>query len=69
MTRRSPAGIRLPLRLHDTDVGVVVDAGDRDVFTVDVNRERRDEDVREIAAWIVAVVNSAAIADAEKHNG
>ena len=50
--------VRLPLRMADEDVGVVLDADGRDVFTVDVNRERGDLEANLIAEWIVLAVNT-----------
>ena len=52
------ADVKLPLALHDGDLGVVVDAEGRDVLTVDVNGGRPDEAVEQIAGWIVLAVNT-----------
>lgn len=49
--------VKLPLRLHGEDVGVVVDASLRDVFTVDVNSERPDQQAMKIAELIALTVN------------
>jgi len=52
--------VELPLRLSDEDVGVVLDRHGCDVFTVDVNNERPDEEAMAIALFIVECVNEAA---------
>lgn len=52
--------VELPLRLSDDDVGVVLDRHGCDVFTVDVNNERPDEEALAIALFIVEFVNEAA---------
>lgn len=51
--------VALPLRLSDEDVGVVLDAHGCDVFTVDVNNERPDDEALAIALFIVECVNEA----------
>ncbi|RVG84206.1 hypothetical protein CN221_33555 [Sinorhizobium meliloti] len=53
--------VELPLRLSETDVGVVLDRHDCDVFTTDVNHERRDEEAQTIALLIVECVNAEAV--------
>ncbi|MGH6865458.1 MAG: hypothetical protein ACREDO_04630 [Methyloceanibacter sp.] len=50
--------VKLPLALHDEEVGSVIDADKREVFVVDVNRERTDGDAEMIATWIVLAVNT-----------
>jgi hypothetical protein len=50
--------VQLPLRLSEEDLGVVLDADGRDVFTVDSNGERPDAEVEMIAEWIVVAVNT-----------
>ncbi|MDX0258932.1 hypothetical protein GOC32_28985 [Sinorhizobium meliloti] len=52
--------VALPLRLSDEDVGVVLDAHGCDVFTVDVNNDRLDEEAIAIALFIVECVNTNA---------
>ncbi|MQU72371.1 hypothetical protein [Sinorhizobium meliloti] len=52
--------VDLPLRLSDDDVGVVLDRHGCDVFTVDVNNERPDQEAMAIALFIVECVNEAA---------
>ena len=52
--------VDLPLRLSDDDVGVVLDRHGCDVFTVDVNNERPDEEALTIALLIVESVNAEA---------
>ncbi len=52
--------VELPLRLSETDVGVVLDRHGCDVFTVDVNNERPDDEVLAIALFIVESVNAEA---------
>lgn len=51
-------GVKLPLRVSDEDIGVVLDADGRDVLAVDVNSERPDDLVEAIAMWIVCAVNT-----------
>ncbi|WP_457661895.1 hypothetical protein [Sinorhizobium medicae] len=52
--------VELPLRLSETDVGVVLDRHGCDVFTVDVNNERPDDEALAIALFIVEFVNAKA---------
>ncbi|MDX0885554.1 hypothetical protein GOD57_11565 [Sinorhizobium medicae] len=52
--------VELPLRLSETDIGVVLDRHGCDVFTVDVNNERPDEEALAIALLIVECVNAEA---------
>ncbi|RVJ00736.1 hypothetical protein [Sinorhizobium medicae] len=52
--------VELPLRLSETDIGVVLDRHGCDVFTVDVNNERPDEEALTIALLIVECVNAEA---------
>ncbi|MDW9573423.1 hypothetical protein GOA73_08540 [Sinorhizobium meliloti] len=52
--------VELPLRLSETDVGVVLDRHGCDVFTVDVNNERPDDEALAIALLIVESVNAEA---------
>lgn len=59
------SNVRLPLRLSDEDVGVVLDANGADVFTVDVNGERPNDEATAIAAWIMVAVNTCAGLKAE----
>lgn len=61
--------VTLPLALHDEHVGVVIDAGKRDVFVVDVNGERDDGQVTQIALWIVLAVNTCGGFRAEPDHG
>lgn len=58
--------VELPLRLSETDIGVVLDRHGCDVFTVDVNNERPDEEAIAIALFIVACVNADAGFSTEK---
>ncbi|MDW9818200.1 hypothetical protein GOB46_21005 [Sinorhizobium meliloti] len=51
--------VELPLRLSETDIGVVLDRHGCDVFTVDVNNERPDDEALAIALFIVECVNEA----------
>ncbi|RVO40453.1 hypothetical protein CN093_11500 [Sinorhizobium meliloti] len=51
--------VELPLRLSETDIGVVLDPHGCDVFTVDVNNERPDDEALAIALFIVECVNEA----------
>lgn len=49
--------IRMPLR-HDTShCGTIVDAAGRMVFVVDVNRERSDAEVADIAELLLLAIN------------
>lgn len=50
--------VSLPLAPHSSEIGVVVDAEGRAVFTVDVNRERPDGDVFQIAGAIAVAVST-----------
>ncbi|MCA1368101.1 hypothetical protein I6F15_11885 [Bradyrhizobium sp. BRP14] len=52
--------VELPLRLSETDTGAVLDVHGCDVFTVDVNNERPDEEALAIALFIVECVNAGA---------
>lgn len=52
------AGVKLPLHLSHEDTGVVTDDEGREVFSVDVKRERPDREVISIAALIVVAVNT-----------
>ncbi|RVJ68836.1 hypothetical protein [Sinorhizobium medicae] len=61
--------IEVPLRLSQTDIGVVLDRHGCDVFTVDVNNERPDEEALAIALFIVECVNEAAGFCGEKLDG
>ncbi|MDW9877356.1 hypothetical protein GOA90_08875 [Sinorhizobium meliloti] len=58
--------VELPLRLSETDIGVVLDRHGCDVFTVDVNNERPDEEALAIALFVVECVNEAAGFSGEK---
>lgn len=50
--------VELPLRLSEEDLGVVLDAKGRDIFTVDVNSERDDVQVGLIAQQLVLAINT-----------
>lgn len=54
----SALNVRMPLALDDENIGAVIDADGRDVLTVDVNSDRKDEEVVQIAAFIVVAVNT-----------
>ncbi|UFX01115.1 hypothetical protein SmedWSM1115_15105 [Sinorhizobium medicae WSM1115] len=58
--------VELPLRLSETDIGVLVDRHGCDVFTVDVNNERPDEEALTIALLMIECVNEAAGFSGEK---
>ncbi|MDX0275722.1 hypothetical protein GOC21_17530 [Sinorhizobium meliloti] len=58
--------VELPLRLSETDIGVVLDRHGCDVFTVDVNNDRPDDEALAIALFIVEYVNEAAGFSGEK---
>ncbi|KQW62884.1 MULTISPECIES: hypothetical protein [unclassified Ensifer] len=53
-------GVKLPMRPSETDCGVVLDADDRDVFTVDSNGYHPDDQVKTLALLICACVNEYA---------
>ena len=53
-------GVKLPLRLSDEDVGVILDDDGADVMTVDSNGMRDNDKVLMIAALVVSAVNDLA---------
>lgn len=61
-------GVKLPLRLSDDDIGVVLDDDGVDVFTVDVNNERQDDHASAIALFVVTCVNTCGGFSAEVQN-
>ena len=58
-------GVKLPLRLSDEDVGVILDDEGADVLTVDSNGMRDDRKVQMIAALVATAVNDLAGFDFE----
>lgn len=48
----------LPLEMRDDDIGVVIDVQGHDVFTVDVNGARPDDEVIAICRLIVLACNT-----------
>lgn len=52
--------VELPLSLSETEIGVVLDRHGCDVFTVDVNNGRPDDEALAIALLIVESVNAEA---------
>lgn len=58
-------GVKLPLRLSDEDVGVILDDDGADVLTVDSNGMRDDQKVQMIAALVATSVNDLAGFDFE----
>jgi hypothetical protein len=50
-------GFVTPLRCAFDDIGSVVDSADRPVFVVDVNRERKDDEVAGICALLAGACN------------
>lgn len=52
------ANVALPLSPSAEHLGVVLDANGDDVFTVDSNGERPDDEVKIIALWVILAVNS-----------
>ena len=50
--------VALPLEPSPDDLGAVVDAQGRDVFTIDVNRERDDVEVLGIVAHLCMAINT-----------
>jgi hypothetical protein len=56
--------VELPLSVSEDDIGVVLDANGREVFTVDVNNDRPDEEVDRITDWLVVAINTAAMTGA-----
>lgn len=51
--------VKLPLKFCETELGVLIDDDGRDVITLDVNRERPDDEVAAIAAYLVMAINAA----------
>ena len=49
--------VKLPVNVT-SEVGVIADADDRAFLTVDVNGEREDAEVEQIALWIVLAINT-----------
>jgi|GEM_PF-6271957 len=58
-------GVKLPLRLSDEDIGVILDDDGADVLTVDSNGIRDDQKVQMIAALVATAVNDLAGFDFE----
>jgi hypothetical protein len=54
------AGVTFPLKVHAEDKATVVDSSGADVFVVDHNGERADEDAWQIAADLTDLINLAA---------
>lgn len=52
--------VKLPLRLSEEDVGVILDDDGGDVLTIDSNGVRDDQKVQTIAALVVSAVNDLA---------
>ena len=52
--------VKLPIRLHDEDAGVVIDADGKDVFLVPVQDSGSQENSTLVASWIVTAVNTCA---------
>lgn len=52
--------VKLPLRLSDEDIGVILDDDGADVLTIDSNGVRDDQKVQTIAALVVSAVNDLA---------
>lgn len=50
--------VTLPINLSESDVGVILGADGRDVLVIDVNSERPDPQVAEIANLIIFAVNT-----------
>ncbi|MBY5849637.1 hypothetical protein HFN51_03570 [Rhizobium leguminosarum] len=65
----SHLNIRLPLRHDETHCGTLVDADGNMVFVVDVNRERPDAEVRDIAELLQLAINVHAGFMPEATNG
>lgn len=61
--------VRLPLKLSPEDLGVLVDAHGRGIITIDVNSERDDAEVEQIAHWIALAVNTCGGFRAEVRHG
>lgn len=49
--------VKLPLRLSDEDVGVILDDDGVDVMTIDSNGFRSDDQALDIASMIVTAIN------------
>lgn len=52
--------VKLPLRLSDEDIGVILDDDGADVLTIDSNGVRDHQKVQTIAALVVSAVNDLA---------
>jgi hypothetical protein len=63
--------VRLPLRVSEEDVGVILDAAGVGILTVDVNGDHcSDLEAVSIAAWIAMAVNTCGGYRAEiRHDG
>ncbi|MBD9390162.1 hypothetical protein IB237_23455 [Agrobacterium sp. AGB01] len=55
----SALGVILPLQRCESDCATICDADGRDVFTVDANGNRPDEEAEQIAVTLMAAINSA----------
>jgi len=69
LTRLSALNVSLPLHISETETGVILDAAGREVITVDVNGERPDNQVHEIALWIAMAVNTCGGFKAARKDG
>ncbi len=50
--------VKLPLSLHETETGSVIDATCREIFMVDPNCEWPEAEVEQVALWIILAVNT-----------
>lgn len=57
VTALAACSVKLPLRLSDEDIGVILDDDGADVATVDSNGFRDDDQVRDIACLFVTAIN------------
>ncbi|MGV1867183.1 MULTISPECIES: hypothetical protein [unclassified Rhizobium] len=62
-------GVALPIFTHGTEAGEVIDSTGRDVFVVDLNGTRSDENARDIATLIAMAVNAFAGVSEVASNG
>lgn len=50
--------VYLPLEPSEHECGVICDARGRDILTIDVNRERSDDQVTAITAYLCMAINT-----------
>lgn len=55
----SALGVRMPLQRCESDCATICDAEGRDVFTVDANGNRPDEEAEQIAVILMDALNNS----------